>query len=560
MASNSSLFNVAFRRVRQNVSYGHALRSLAFVACLLLFEAYLFHFDYVAYFSALARDTRGSGQLYLLFAAPPVLLCALLVSAAFVYVSIASPAPMKAIYLAVFAVAIIVEYGFMKAQGNFSTPSMTYVAMATFEEANIWIDATEAYTNAWATIPILVFAVLLFTSRPILRRPRVAGITVVASAFVFFSAVYPFTWDGTFPTVSLSAFFRTASTTPWYLRQTLRQVARRPAIPVSPTAHPGRNVVLIVDESVRGDHLSVNGYGRPTTPYLEELRRRGLLLTWGRAVSGATCTRLSNMLLATGALPNEMQDVAQFPLLFQYARAAGYRTLFFDAQQSSMWWATQSDVKYINTWKNSIHFAKYRLPFTEIDFAVADEVRRVIMESEGNFIWINKVGSHFDYNHAYPPEAQRWKPVWSKGDTLGDPASHEKLVNSYDNALLYNVEGFFRRVVTPETLRTSIFVYTSDHGQTLSDHGEQWTHCRDSNNEVVVPALIVAEGLKGPFDTAYPASHSNLFATLLDLMEYPNDARAHHYAPSLLGTHRTEPVVRHYLTAGRQRVLTFDER
>ena len=67
--------------------------------------------------------------------------------------------------------------------------------------------------------------------------------------------------------------------------------------------------MLIIDESIRPDHLSLNGYKRATTPYLEELARQpGLVHNWGAAASGATCSQLSNALMITGVTPQPEDD------------------------------------------------------------------------------------------------------------------------------------------------------------------------------------------------------------------------------------------------------------
>ena len=63
---------------------------------------------------------------------------------------------------------------------------------------------------------------------------------------------------------------------------------------------PKNNIVLVIDESIRGDHLSVNGYKRETTPFLDALSQEDSFYNWGLAVAGATCSHPSNSLILTG--------------------------------------------------------------------------------------------------------------------------------------------------------------------------------------------------------------------------------------------------------------------
>jgi arylsulfatase A-like enzyme len=48
------------------------------------------------------------------------------------------------------------------------------------------------------------------------------------------------------------------------------------------------NIVLIILDTVRGDHLSALGYARPTTPHLDRLAREGTVFE--KAVAPAPWT------------------------------------------------------------------------------------------------------------------------------------------------------------------------------------------------------------------------------------------------------------------------------
>ncbi len=101
-------------------------------------------------------------------------------------------------------------------------------------------------------------------------------------------------------------------------------------------------------------------------------------------------------------------------------------------------------------------------------------------------------------------------------------------------------------LVRPETLANTTFVYTSDHGQTLSENGETWPQTGPTRNEARVPIFIIqADHLK--VDTTYKASHQNLFATLLDLMKVPQENRRFPYAVSLLQATASLSQPRYYI-------------
>jgi len=126
---------------------------------------------------------------------------------------------------------------------------------------------------------------------------------------------------------------------------------------------------------------------------------------------------------------------------------------------------------------------------------------------------------------------------------MEDLARRERLVNSYDNALHYNLEAFFHGLLGPSEsiLRDTCILYTSDHAETLSDHGETWGHGRGTPNELLVPAILFAE--PGRISSLQrTASHSNLFATLLTLMQIPPSEWVLPYDRPLIALPELEPA------------------
>jgi arylsulfatase A-like enzyme len=108
--------------------------------------------------------------------------------------------------------------------------------------------------------------------------------------------------------------------------------------PLAPRQEPGRplrrpNILLVGIDGVNADHLSVYGYGRPTSPSLEVLARDALVFT--NAYSNAANTAGALTAILTGRLPTDTRvifapdilrgepSVLHLPGLL---RAFGYRT------------------------------------------------------------------------------------------------------------------------------------------------------------------------------------------------------------------------------------------
>ncbi|MEM7031639.1 MAG: sulfatase-like hydrolase/transferase [Chloroflexota bacterium] len=356
------------------------------------------------------------------------------------------------------------------------------------------------------------------------------------------------------------------------------EVAERQRIAFESDTLPTNNLVLIIDESIRSDHLSINGYARPTTPYLHTISDKGYLYNWGTAVAGGSCSMISNPLLITGipvtenarlfadeysVLSIKLRRLKQqsesapplvdlTPTLFDYAKAMGYRTHYLDTQTRYLWNGLGlRDLDFIDHWLTIDDFGDD----VDSDFRAADYIYQTVKSSNGNFILLNKRGVHFRYDESFPADQMIWSPPPPKWDYREYP---EFGINVYDSGIRYNVNTFFQRMLPDfETLENTIFIYTSDHGQTLFEDGLQWPHCGATNKEAMVPLLLIGD-VEQTLDTQFPASHSNIFSSFLDLMAVPEAVRAYPYAPSLLTARADSRADRLFLT-GVFSIINFDD-
>ena len=102
----------------------------------------------------------------------------------------------------------------------------------------------------------------------------------------------------------------------------------RPAAPLA------RNIVLLVDESIRADYLDFSP-GNPHTPNLAALA--DAFVDFGPAASGGNCSNYSNAILRFAASRRDFAgSIGTSPTLWQYAKKAGYRTVFIDAQAGNI--------------------------------------------------------------------------------------------------------------------------------------------------------------------------------------------------------------------------------
>jgi glucan phosphoethanolaminetransferase (alkaline phosphatase superfamily) len=327
---------------------------------------------------------------------------------------------------------------------------------------------------------------------------------------------------------------------------------------------PHDSIIYVIDESVRGSNLSLNGYPRPTTPFLQSLETEGRLRNLGICVAAGSFSHISNAYLVTGhhAFPDDAFRTDKNPTLFDYAKKMGYETIYVDIDQGYlsplMKAAREGPVRSMDRWMTEQSFRERHIDLeTTKDLGVARFLGSLLNERSGYFVLVNKKGLHFRYRNRYPdnPASTIWKPVMEASEPIDPkPTGREKLVNTYDNGIRFQVDEFFRIFVSETENQNYVILYTSDHGQTLAEHGQVYTHMKSDKAIVDVPDFLVSgdryskKGLLAGIPPGIRVSHLNNFATLLDLMGVPMSLRVRPYDKSIFSLTAEDNRVRYYMS------------
>jgi glucan phosphoethanolaminetransferase (alkaline phosphatase superfamily) len=309
--------------------------------------------------------------------------------------------------------------------------------------------------------------------------------------------------------------------------------------PISPIA---RHVVLIVDESVRGDAIGINQSSIDNTPFLADQKER--LINFGVAVAGSNCSRPARAMLRFGLRPGDghgpILNGLAWPSIWQYAHRAGFRTVVIDAwrgEQAAYLWELPS----IDAYRSETTAPSYTR-----DSALAERLIELLKDERPSFILVNKSGVHFPYESNYPSEAAKF-PLPLQNRTLAYFLHYsDALLADYNNAIRWNVDGFFQNLLTQFDDGSVLLIYTSDHGQSLMDGGQKMTHCTTiTQNTQIGEGLVPLFALTGISELggrlregarrAYGhASHFEIFPTLLLGMGYDEEWVRTMYGSSLL--------------------------
>ncbi len=279
----------------------------------------------------------------------------------------------------------------------------------------------------------------------------------------------------------------------------IEPAAQRASTPEPPPAHPP-NVIVVVLDTVRADHLSFYGYTRPTSPNLDALAKESLV--FDHAIASGNYSLSSHASLLTGLLPAQH---GAFPRFGAARLAADFRRI--DS-------ALATDVETMATRFRSLGFttggasanSAYLAPWTGLQrgFEVFDARRRRLLGyhpfsfpflrrlagvtslAQEQQSWegdvVTESGRHFavlarepfllflNYFDPHAPYRPRAGHIF-RGDGLG---SDDNSVPAYDSEIAFvdEVLGQFVDALRKSSiLDRTILVITADHGEFFGEHG-----------------------------------------------------------------------------------------
>ena len=413
--------------------------------------------------------------------------------------------------------------------------SLNDLTVALAEVDAFALDALTTYSEALEKTALVLIVVLVFAyfiRKVVTKNSFYISLKWFAPLFIITSLLFYLLFFRTLgATESRPTSFKVATIVSYFMSNSLYYGERQTLQKEVVSASKYKNIILIVDESIGGKYLSINGYDKETTPYLESIKNRYINL--GLASSTANCSASSNILLMSGVQLNELPDKANTilkqPTIFQYAKKVGYTTHYISGQSINdrlQNYMSKFDLKYIDDFsqpKESYHNTK----IPEENVVLATE--KALESSEKNFIYIVKHGAHFQWENSYPQRERYFLPTLTAHDALS-LEKKEQALNSYRNAIRYSVDFFFKEFLKELAFfkrEDTLIIYTSDHGQSILEEGRVATHCDSTNpplSQGIVPLLLFApkgDKLIGNFDFKKNIySHYEIAPTLKKLMVY----------------------------------------
>ena len=284
-----------------------------------------------------------------------------------------------------------------------------------------------------------------------------------------------------------------------------------------------KNVVLIIVDSLRADHMQVYGYTRPTTPFLSEMVRNGRMRkveeafsTCSESFCGITSTLSGREFRDISARTFDLQDVL---------RDEGYRTWFLLSGNHRGWNGLPQFYHATDeTFFDGTQTQRYTM---DDDRLVLEGLERVPPESNGQpaFFYIHLMSAH--YLGVRFPESRLFAPPDDASTDGFEP--YEALVRRLDTPDRYDdkvrqadgmIRALFEALAAKHYLDDAMVVVTGDHGEGLGER--HFAHGWNLYNEDIhIPMLIYDVPAPAPLPDLTFATQVDIAPTIVDRLGLP---------------------------------------
>lgn len=318
--------------------------------------------------------------------------------------------------------------------------------------------------------------------------------------------------------------------------------------PVGLDSHPGGHllarpkpslVILVVGETARADHFSLNGYARQTNPELAQLD----VLNFSDVHACGTSTAVSVPCMFSRFGRDDYSDSKgkSHENVLDMLQRAGIRVFWRDNNSDCKGTCLRIPNDEIRRTRQS--------PFCNgsrcLDEVMLEDLQAFVDEKTGNtLVVLHSDGSHGpEYFDRYPAAFERFSPVCHTNQ-LGE-CTRDEVVNVYDNTILYT-DHFLAESIHFLQRNSARFdtalLYVSDHGESLGEnglylHAAPYAMAPEAQTHVPMVGWLSGGawshwGINQACARTHqemPLTHDNLFHSLLGLF----DVQSTEYKPEL---------------------------
>jgi arylsulfatase len=328
------------------------------------------------------------------------------------------------------------------------------------------------------------------------------------------------------------------------------------------------NIILIVLDCLRPDHLSCYGYHKLTSPNIDSFAEECVLFKSAFSASPSTVGSIPSILSGlypsfhgTGVDGNTLTLSSEIPTLADVLKQEGYTTVGFNTNPYMVGkhgydkgYGSYYDLFPSQRRNGLLNKAKLflgglnRKKFTQTSEpcicskGVNERVSKYLkhIEQKPFFIWLHYMDTHAPYLPREPyfsnySDAESKKQAVTFKNQLNHiygrlykdqnsitQEERQFIVNCYDSEIRYfdeNLKKLLRLLRKLYLLDNTVIILTSDHGEEFWEHGKWGHYMRFYDTNIRVPLLIRFPHLaKARKTVSTPVRNIDIFPTILDML------------------------------------------
>lgn len=279
-----------------------------------------------------------------------------------------------------------------------------------------------------------------------------------------------------------------------------------------PTAVEPKNVILIIVDGLRPDHMGIYGYPRETTPNLVRISKEQPTRIVPEVHSSCGDTICAMFSLFSSKFPREfsfrpftLQDVL---------RVNGYRVHMILSGDHTFFYSLKSFYGHVDSFYDGTQAHGY---FMNDDRLVLDHLAAMpAWDGVPAMFQFHLMSAHILRRNDVVPG--KFQPAaryvfHDSRDTGSGGLTPQSAVNFYDNGVLGAdsiVNDLLKTLQAKGYLRNALVVITSDHGESLGEHG-LFHHANSVREELLhIPLVLISFGYQPSFAQASRAFPSQV--------------------------------------------------
>lgn len=288
--------------------------------------------------------------------------------------------------------------------------------------------------------------------------------------------------------------------------------------------------VIVVGETARADHFSLNGYERATNPRLSEVAD---LINYPYASSCGTDTAESVPCMFSGLGRENFSnsEAASRQNLLDVLARVGFDVIWRENQAGCKGVCDRIKTEILTGLKHPTFYAHSENHDDVLVDGLAEQIKGL---KKDTVIVMHMMGSHGPaYWERYPPQFETFKPVCRESQF--SRCTRESIINAYDNTIIYSDHVLARLIGILQTgagTADTGMIYMSDHGESLGEnniylHGMPYAMAPEAQTHVPMVAWL-SEPLRKrtssdigclKHSAERKRSHDNLFHSVLGILD-----------------------------------------